>query len=187
MKAPSEKELQAYFDKHKSDYRAPEYRKIAYVTLTPKDIADPSSVSDAEARQYYENHKSLYGVAGRRTIDQLTFSDRKAAEAAEQKLKSGTSFDDLAKEQGKSPSDIRLGTYTREAFPDKKLADAAFAVKQDGGTTGVIDGAFGPVILRVADIKPPHDQALRRGREGRQAATGPREGQQQDQRCPERL
>ena len=156
VKSPDDKELQAFFDKHKSDYRAPEYRKIAYVTLTPKDIADASSVSDQEARQYYEQHRSMYGVAGRRTIDQLSFSDRKAADAAEQKLKSGTSFDELARQQGKSASDIRLGSYTREAFPDKKLADAAFAVKQDGGTTGVIDGAFGPVILRVSDIKPPH-------------------------------
>ncbi len=154
--APDEKDLQAYFDKHKSEYRAPEYRKIAYVTLTPKDIADPSSISAADARQYYDDHKSLYGVAGRRTIDQLTFPDKKAAEAAEQKLKDGTSFDELAKEQGKSASDIRLGTFTREAFPEKQLADAAFAVKQAGETTGVVDGAFGPVILRVADVKPAH-------------------------------
>ena len=154
--SPDPKALQAFFDKHKADYRAPEYRKIAYVTLTPKDIADPSSVSDADAKTYYDDHKSDYGEAERRTIDQLTFPDKKAAEAAEQKLKNGTSFDDLAKAQGKSTSDIRLGTYTKQSFPDKALADAAFAVDKQGGTTDVVSGSFGPVILRVAEIKPSH-------------------------------
>lgn len=156
VKAPSDKQLQAYFDKHKSAYRAPEYRKIAYVTLTPEDIADPAAVSDADARQYYQQHKNQYGTPEKRTIDQLVFSDKKAAETAEQKLKSGTSFDELAKEQGKSPNDIRLGTYTKAKFPAPNLADAAFSVKQPGGTTGIVDGPFGPVILRVAKIEPAH-------------------------------
>ncbi|HET7411525.1 MAG TPA: peptidyl-prolyl cis-trans isomerase [Pararhizobium sp.] len=156
VNAPSDKELQAFFDKHKSAYRAPEYRKIAYVTLTPKDIADPAAVSDADAKQYYEEHKNQYGTPETRTIDQLVFSDQKAAEAAEQKLKSGTSFDELAKEQGKKPSDTRLGTYTKANFPAPNLADAAFSVKQAGGTTGIVDGPFGPVILRVSKIEPAH-------------------------------
>jgi len=156
IKPPSDKELQAFFDKHKSDYGAPEYRKIAYVSLTPKAIADPSSISDADAEQYYDGHKQDYGTPERRTIDQLTFSDKAAATAAEQKLKDGTSFDDLVKQEGKKPSDVRLGTYAKSGVPDPKLADAAFSVKQNGGTTGIVDGAFGPVILRVTDIQTAH-------------------------------
>ena len=41
----------------------------------------------------------------------------------------------------------------REGVPSA-VADAAFAVKTDGGTTAVVDGTFGPVILRVTNIKP---------------------------------
>lgn len=152
--APSEDELKAYFEKNKSTYAAPEYRKIAYATLTPKDIADPASVSDEEAKAYYDSHKDLYGTPEKRTIDQLVFTDKKAAEAAAEKLKSGASFDDLAKAQGKAPSDVRLGAYAKDDLPEQNLAEAAFAVKEPGGTTGVVEGSFGPVILRVAEITP---------------------------------
>lgn len=154
IKPPSDKELEDYFKANKAAYAAPEYRKIVYVTLTPQDIADPKAVSEDEAKAYYDAHKSDYGTPEQRTIDQLVFSDKAAADAAEAKLKSGTSFDELAKEQGKSATDIRLGTYTKAGFPEKSVADAAFAVPSAGGTTGVVQGPFGPVILRVTDIKP---------------------------------
>jgi len=154
VKAPSDDALKAYFEKNKAAYAAPEYRKLTYATLTPKDIADPSAVSETEARAYYDSHKNLYGTPEKRTIDQLVFSDKKAADAAAQKLKSGTSFDELVKAQGKAPADARLGTYAKADLPEQNLADAAFAVKEAGGTTGVVDGSFGPVILRVSEIKP---------------------------------
>jgi len=154
IKPPSDDVLKAYFEKNKAAYAAPEYRNIAYATLTPKDIADPSSVSDEEARAYYDAHKNLYGTPEQRTIDQLVFPDQQAAEAAAEKLKSGTSFGELVAAQGKNASDVRLGTYTKDGLPEVNLAEAAFAVKDAGGTTDVIQGSFGPVILRVAEIKP---------------------------------
>jgi peptidyl-prolyl cis-trans isomerase D len=44
--------------------------------------------------------------------------------------------------------------------PDQSLADAAFAVSEAGGTSPVVDGQFGPVILRVSEISPESSKSF---------------------------
>jgi len=44
--------------------------------------------------------------------------------------------------------------------PDQSLAEAIFAVSEAGGTTPVVDGQFGPVILRVSDITPESSKSF---------------------------
>ncbi|MFT2212916.1 SurA N-terminal domain-containing protein [Rhizobium giardinii] len=154
VKAPSDEVLKPWFESHKADYRAPEFRKISYVKLEPSDIADPASVTEEEIRAEYEKRKDRFRTPETRTVEQLAFPSRAEADAAAVKLSTGTSYDQLVTDAGKTASDVLLGDFTRDRMPDVKLADAAFAVKADGQTTPVIDGAFGPVILRVTNIKP---------------------------------
>lgn len=160
IKAPDEAALKAWFETVKARYRAPEFRSFSYVKLEPKDIADKAAVTDEAIRADYEKHKKTYEIAGTRTIEQLTFENREMADAAAAELKSGTSFDQLVSDQGKTAGDVLLGDFTQDNLPDPALATAAFAVAKDGETTGVIDGALGPVILRVTNIKPGHTRSL---------------------------
>nr|CAD6415356.1 peptidylprolyl isomerase [Rhizobium sp. Q54] len=155
VKAPADDVLAAWFEGAKARYRAPEYRRFTYVTLQPADIADPSSITDEEARAEYEKRKESFTTRGTRTIEQLTYADREMAEAAVAQLADGSAtFDQLVSDQGKTTADVLLGDFTKQNMPDQKLAEAAFAVTGEGGTTPVVDGAFGPVILRVTNIKP---------------------------------
>ncbi len=155
IKAPADDVLAAWFEGVKARYRAPEYRRFTYVTLRPEDIADPASVTDEEARAEYERKKESFTTRGTRTIEQLTYADKEMADAAAAQLADGSAtFDQLVADQGKTASDVLLGQFSRETMPDQRLADAAFAVSQEGGTTPVVEGAFGPVILRVTDITP---------------------------------
>lgn len=154
VKAPSDEVLKPWFESHKADYRAPEFRKISYVKLEPSDIADPASVTEEEIRAEYDKRKDSFRTPETRTVEQLSFPSRAEADAAAVKLSTGTSYDQLVAAAGKTTSDVLLGDFTRDRMPDAKLGDAAFAVKADGQTTPVIDGAFGPVILRVTNIKP---------------------------------
>lgn len=146
--------LSAWFEDNKARYAAPEYRKITYVKLQNEDIADPAAITAEAARADYESRKDRYTTAETRTVDQLVFADRAAADAAAAALAGGKSFDELATDQGRSAVDVRIGSFTKSSMPDQSLADAAFAVTQAGGTTPVVDGQFGPVILRVSEIKP---------------------------------
>ncbi len=160
IKAPDDATLAAWFETTKSGYRAPEYRSFNYVKLEPADIADKSAVTEDQIREDYERRKASYEIAGTRTIEQLSFENREMADAALQELQNGTSFDQLVSDQGKTAGDVLLGDFTRDRLPDPALADAAFAVTTDGGTTPVVDGAFGPVILRITNIKEGRTQPL---------------------------
>lgn len=157
--APSEEELKTYFEANKAQYAAPEYRKLTYVKLEPADIAEPDQVTPEEVSDYYEKNKSRYSTNEKRSIEQLSFADEAAANTAEEKLKSGISFDDLAKDLNKSAKDITLGTFEKSALPDPVLAEAAFALPKDQ-PSNVVKGAFGPVILRVTAIDPAHTKPL---------------------------
>ncbi|MCM2293741.1 SurA N-terminal domain-containing protein [Allorhizobium sp. BGMRC 0089] len=161
IQAPDEKTLQTWFDTVKFRYRAPEYRSFNYVTLEPRDLADAKAITDDEIKKEYESHLQAYEVQGSRTIEQLTFKTKELADAAEKQLQSGAkTFDQLIADQGKSKSDVLLGDFTKAQLPDQTLAAAAFAVTKDGDVTPVVDGAFGPVILRISNIKPSHTKSL---------------------------
>ncbi|MEH3108728.1 MAG: SurA N-terminal domain-containing protein [Agrobacterium cavarae] len=154
VKAPAEDVLAAWFESHKAQYRAPEYRKFTYVKLEPSDIANQSAITDAQVAEYYEKNKDKFRTAGRRTVEQLVFPNKEMAEAAATQIRAGTTtYDQVVKDQSKQPADVLLGEFTKETMPDPSIADAVFAVQKDGGISPVIDGAFGPVILRVTGIK----------------------------------
>ncbi|WP_374830842.1 SurA N-terminal domain-containing protein [Paenochrobactrum pullorum] len=157
--APSEDALKTYFETNKSQYAAPEYRKLTYVKLEPADIADPSQITPEEVSDYYEKNQSRYSTTEKRTIEQLSFTDEAAANAAAEKIKTGMSFDDLAKELNKSAEDIKLGTFEKTALPDPVLAEAAFALPHNQASE-VVKGAFGPVIIRVTEIDAAHTKPL---------------------------
>lgn len=155
VKPPADDVLAKWFDAHKAQYRAPEYRKFTYMKLQPSDIMDQATVSEADVKADYEKNKSRYLVPGTRTIEQLSFPNKDDAEKAAARLKSGeVTFDKLVEESGRKLSDVTLGTFDKAKVPDPKIADAAFAIAADGGTSDVVEGAFGPVILRVTNIKP---------------------------------
>jgi peptidyl-prolyl cis-trans isomerase D len=155
VKAPSDDVLAKWFEGVKSRYRAPEYRTFAYVKLQPADIADAASITEEQVRGEYEKRKDNYKTHETRTIEQLTFPNKEMADAASTQLKDGTTtFDQIIADQGRKPADVKLGDFTKEGMPDQTLAEAAFKVGANGGTTPVVEGTFGPVILRVSNIRP---------------------------------
>lgn len=155
VKAPDEAVLNAWFDGAKARYRAPELRRFTYVTLQPGDVADPTSVTDEQVRAEYERRKDSYRTPETRTIEQLAFPSKEMADAALAQMKErNLTFDQLVADQGKTPADVMLGDFTRDQLPDQKIADAAFALGPQGGVTPVVQGTFGPVVLRVTNVRP---------------------------------
>lgn len=150
---PSPSTLQAWFDKNKKNYAAPEYRKIAYVRLEPQDIADPSAINDEQVKKDYDAHIKNYTTPEKRTIEQIVFKDDAAAKAGLASIEGGATFDDVAKSQSKTEADTKLGTLAKSEIPDQKIADAAFSLKVNE-ISPVVEGSFGPVLLRVTSITP---------------------------------
>lgn len=153
IQAPAEDVLSTWFEEHKQDYAAPEYRKISYIKLEPEDIVDETSVSDEQVREDYEKNKDRFTTAESRTIEQIVFKTAEAAQAARDSIAGGATFDKIVAAEGKTMADTSLGTLTKDKIADKAVADAAFALAENE-VSPVVQGAFGPLLLRVTEIKP---------------------------------
>ncbi|MBS0234750.1 MAG: SurA N-terminal domain-containing protein [Proteobacteria bacterium] len=151
---PTDAKLKELYEKDKSKYMTPEYRKIQVLTLSADDLKKQINVTDDEIAKSYEATKDSYNTPEQRRIQQIAFKDKAAAEAALKSLRDGTkTFGDIAKETGAKDTDVDLGLITKKALIDPKIADVAFSLEKDK-YSDVIEGRFATVILRVTQIVP---------------------------------
>ena len=150
---PSPEVISSYYESHKADFRAPEYRNVVVLSLTPAELAQPDEVSDADARGYYERNIGRFGTPERRQLEQIVFPNEEEARAALARLGNEFSFEALAKERGMSEKDLDLGLMTKSAIIDKPVADAAFAL-QEGAISEPVKGTFGATLIKVVKIEP---------------------------------
>ena len=150
---PSPEALASYFDDHKTQFRAPEYRKLSFVMITPDEIGKWATVSDEDARKIFEERRAKLSTPERRQVSQMVFPSVEEAQAARGRIASGLSFEDLAKERGLNPSDIDLGTIAKSAMIDPAIADAAFSLAP-GDVSQPVQGRFGTVLVKVGKIEP---------------------------------
>ncbi|UQD69054.1 SurA N-terminal domain-containing protein [Bradyrhizobium japonicum] len=150
--APSPEALAAYFEDHKVQFRAPEYRKISFVVVSPEEIGKWSEVSDEDAKKVFDQRKDRLGTPEKRQIHQIVFPNVAEAQAARERLAGGMSFEDLGKERGLSSADVDLGLVTKSSL-DPAVGDAAFALPA-GEISQPIQGRLGTSIVKVDKIEP---------------------------------
>jgi peptidyl-prolyl cis-trans isomerase D len=153
VEPPSPEALAGYFDDHKTQFRAPEYRKISFVLINPEEVGRWTTISDEDAKKVFEQRRDKLGTPEKRQLSQIVFPNAEEALAARGRLTSGTSFEDLAKERGLSASDVDLGMVSKSEIIDPAVADAAFALPS-GEVTQPVQGKFGVVLAKVGKIEP---------------------------------
>jgi len=52
---PDDATLAKFFEENKQSFRAPEYRKIAYLALSPSDLVAPDTIPEADAKAKYDS------------------------------------------------------------------------------------------------------------------------------------
>ena len=151
---PEQSVLEAYFQARKTDFRAPEYRKVITLTLTPSTAAKPDQVSAEEIATLYDKVKVARFTKGEtRNLQQITFPNMDEAASALAKLKTGMSFAALAEERKLKLSDIELGTKAKSEIFDKAVAEAGFLLATDG-VSEPIKTPFGYALIHAATINP---------------------------------
>jgi peptidyl-prolyl cis-trans isomerase D len=145
--------LEKYFEDRKITFRAPEYRKLVVLALTPDEIASAIEVSDDDAKKFYEQQIARFSTPERREVQQIVFPDEEAVKAALEKIRGGAWFENIATERGLSPTDINLGTVTKSAIVDPAIAEAAFGL-EPGVVSEPVSGRFGKVLVRVNKVEP---------------------------------
>src|SRR3954447_23929295 len=151
--APSPEALAAYFEDHKTQFRAPEYRKISFAVITPEAIGKWATVSDEDARKIFEERKDKLATPERRQVSQIVFPSVEEAQAARNRIASGVSFEDLAKERGLNPADVDLGTVAKSGILDPAIAEAAFSLNP-GDVSDPVKGRFGTALVKVGKVEP---------------------------------
>ncbi|MBA5776543.1 SurA N-terminal domain-containing protein [Stappia sp. F7233] len=156
---PDDAALAAWFDEHRSEFKAPEYRSIKVLEVTPEAISRPEAVSAEAVRDAYDRAGNRFGEPERRRILQISFPSAEEANAAAAAMAGGKSFEDVLAERSLAEKDVDLGTLTRADLLDPTIAESAFSLAE-GETSGVVDGRFSPVILKVTAVSPAHTRAF---------------------------
>lgn len=153
LPAPKAEALRAFFDERKASFAAPEYRKIAILSLDPKDIAARKTIPETELRAYFDKNRPQFGDLEKRSIEQIPFPSPADAQKAYDEIKGGQKlFEQVMLERKLKPEDVYLGDLTKSQMLDQKIADAAFKLPK-GEVSAPVQGAFATVLLRITGIQ----------------------------------
>lgn len=157
--SPDEAALRKYYDENKRQFVQPEQRKLALLLLTRDEVKAKLAISDDEIKRAYEDNTERFNVPESRRIYQVSFPNKAAAEKAAEELSKAANFVDAAKALGFKESDIDLGIVQKASMIDKKIAEAAFALKK-GEVSKPVEGQFTTVILKIEDVTPGKTRTL---------------------------
>ena len=149
--APSAADLQKFYDDRKLTWRAPDYRKLVVLAITPETLSDPKAVTEADARARYDKVKDRFGTPEARDIQQVLFNDEASAKAAADKIAGGATFESVVADNKLSIADLGL-TKKADLF-DKSIAEAAFALPLNK-VSAPVKGQLGFLLIRVSKIEP---------------------------------
>ncbi|HPF78874.1 MAG TPA: SurA N-terminal domain-containing protein, partial [Alphaproteobacteria bacterium] len=87
--APSEENLQKYYEANKSDFAIPEKRSVTIATLKKEMLADKVNITDEELRAVYDENIERYKKAERRKLQQAVLSTQSDAQDVFKKVTEG--------------------------------------------------------------------------------------------------
>lgn len=164
IEAPSEATLKSFYDERKTQFMAPELRKVAVLAITSQSVASRMTITDDELKAEYEAKGADYAVPERRKIELIPFKTRAAADAAHAELKAGKGFLDVAKEAGFTQPELDMGLVSKKEFAKRfatnnAIIEEAFTTDK-GWTSRAVDGPLSTVIMRVLEIIPGQDKSF---------------------------
>jgi peptidyl-prolyl cis-trans isomerase D len=151
---PTDAELAAFYQRNRAAFTIPERRVIQYAVIGPDQTAPGAAATEAEIARVYQNSRAAYGARETRTLQQIVLPTQAAAAAFAQRVRSGTSFLDAARQAGFAAGDVTYADQRREQFATAttpQVAEAAFTAAQ-GAVAGPIRSELGFHVVRVERI-----------------------------------
>lgn len=151
--APSEAQLRRYHENNPDRFSAPEYREATLALLSAETLMASIEVPEAELRQAYEARKGQLGRAEKREVSQALVADEARARALAEGWKAETPFAEIeAKAAEAGGQAMQLGAVDRAGLPLPELAEAAFALPENG-TSAPVQSPFGWHVIHVGKIE----------------------------------
>lgn len=156
--APTEEELQAYYEANPDAFTLPETRQITYAWLRPEDLIDSVPVDEGQIQAAYDARLDEYQVPERRLVERLVYGSAEDAQAALERIESGeTTFDDEVAARGLELDDVDLGDVTERQLGD--AAEEVFALEEPG-VVGPIETSLGPALFRMNAVLQAQNTSL---------------------------
>ena len=168
--APSDADLQAFYQSRAASFQQPEEATVEYLVLDLDAVRAGITLSDDDLRTYYkENQERFAGKEERRASHILVNATkdasaqaRETAKARAQELlaqvrKNPAGFADVAKKNSEDSGSAQgggdLGFFARGAMV-KPFEDAVFSMHK-GDISDVVESDFGYHIIQLTDVKTP--------------------------------
>lgn len=150
--APTEAQLQAFYNENRDRYIRPERRVIRYATFGPDAVGAPPAPTAAQISERFQRDRAQYAASERRRFTQLVVPTQDAAEAIVAEVRGGKSLDVAAREKGLATTSV--GPVTQDELARSASAAAAQAAfsAQQGAIAQPARGGLGWYVLRVDEV-----------------------------------
>lgn len=151
--APTDAQLQSYYDANRADYIRPERRVLRYALLNVENLGNLPAPTEAQIARRYERDKQSYATIERRAFTRLVVPTEAAAKAVVDEVKAGKSLEQSAQEKGLVASPVTLtDKASLVSESSQAVADAGFAAAR-GAISAPARGRLGWYVQRVDRVE----------------------------------
>lgn len=158
--APSDAEIEAYYQQNSGQFQRPEQVKLNYLMLDASAFT-ADEISEQDIRDYYAANQASYSQPEQRKVAHIMVN--KGSDAADKikaiaaRLQAGESFSELAKSESDDVFSGAKGGELEWMTPgtmDPAFDSAAFALAKVGDVSDVVESEFGLHLISLLDIRP---------------------------------
>ncbi len=161
--APSDADIQAYYDAHPEAFTRPEARRITYVWLSPEMLTEEVLLDDEALQAVYQERIDEFVTPELRLVERLVYPDEASAAEAKARVDAGTAtFEEVAAERGLTLADIDLGEMSEAALGE---AGAAVFALDTPGVVGPFATDLGPALFAMNGILEAREVTFEEARE----------------------
>lgn len=128
-KAPTDAELEAWYNSHKDQFVQPERRRISVLSYSPDDYLDQVELTAEQVRAEYDKQIKTYSTPETREISEFTSSDRNVVQTFIDLTQQGVAVDEaLQRANGLTRADRKV---VPDDVEDERYRQLVFALPVD--------------------------------------------------------
>ncbi|WP_428375476.1 SurA N-terminal domain-containing protein [Lichenicoccus sp.] len=161
--APDQATLARYYDNHPQQLRAPEYRRIKLVLLSPQTLARSIDIPEADERALFKAQGNSGSVPEKRSVQVITSPTEARGQALATLWRGGAGWPQMQAAAADSVP-VALDDAALATFPSPEMGRLAFAARP-GEVAGPVKTETGWVLLKVTKVDPAVTHSFEDSRE----------------------
>lgn len=168
---PTDSEIRAHFDRHRSDYTAPERVRLRYLEISMDEIAAGIKADDEELRALFDAEPDRFVTPEKREVSHILLSvpsdatedevarTRERLVAVRSQIMAGASFGNLARENSDDPGSAANGGslgFIERGMMVPEFEEAVFALAPTE-VSEPVRTSYGWHLVKVMSVQEPRD------------------------------